>query len=156
MDARGTTNSEADKPPSADELLAMAYADGELSAEDVERFETRVKSEPTLVRLLAEHHALDVLARRVAPPEPADHEWNRLKVDPVFRASVSLGWSLVIAGAAISFVLAIWGIWTNEALPIWQRGVILGSLLGFVLLFLSVLWRRVRSYPLDPYRHVER
>ena len=156
MDARDETINGADKPPSQDELLAMAYADGELSTEDALHFETRLSGEPALTRLLAEHHALDVLARRIAPPEPADHEWSRLKVDPLFRASASLGWSLVIAGAAFSFALAIWGISTNEALSLWQRVLILGSLLGFLLLFVSVLWRRVRSYPLDPYRHVQR
>lgn len=156
MDSRDQANEGADKPPTEDELLAMAYADGELSGEDVVKFEVRLESEPGLVHLVAEHHALDVLSRRVAPPEPADFEWKRLRGEPVFRASVSLGWSLVILASAISFVLAVWGVSTNESLTILERSLILGMLAGFVMLFLTVLWRRLRTYPLDPYRHVER
>jgi len=156
MDAKDETTGGKDRPPSEDELRAMAYADGELSAEDIVRFERRLEKEPQLTHLVAEHHALDVLARRVAPLEPADYEWKRLKTDPMFRTSVGLGWTLVIFGAAVSFLLAVWNISTDESMTLLERGLILGSLLGFVLLFLSVLWRRLRTYPLDPYRHVER
>ncbi|MEM6672558.1 MAG: hypothetical protein AAF726_06915 [Planctomycetota bacterium] len=156
MNSRNETNGGADRPPTEDELLAMAYADGELSAEDLVRFELRLESEPGLTHMVAEHHALDVLARRVAPPEPADHQWKRLRSDPVFRSSVGLGWTLVIVSAVISFVLAVWGVGTNEALSLLTRLLILGSLFGFVLLFLTVLWRRLSTYSLDPYRHVER
>ncbi|MEM1448575.1 MAG: hypothetical protein AAF957_11350 [Planctomycetota bacterium] len=156
MDGIDRNKNGAETPPSGDELLAMAYADGELSSEATSEFESRLRTEPALAHLVAEHRALEVLSRRVAPLEPADHEWNRLREDPVFKTSVGLGWSLVVAGAAISFVLAVWGVATNDSLPVWGRALILASLAGFVLLFLSVLWRRLRTYPLDPYRHVER
>ena len=148
----------------ANEFIIFAFSDlkewlesGECnSAEEVVQFEVRLEREPGLAHLVAEHHALDVLARRVAPREPADFEWKRLQSDPLFRSSVGLGWGLVIAAAAISLVLVIWGVTTNESLSVLERGLILGSLAGFALLFLSVLWRRLRTYPLDPYRHVER
>ncbi len=145
-----------DTPPSAEELQAMAYADGELSREETVQFERRMEVEPGLVHLVAENHALDVLARRLAPREPADHNWADLRQDPAFRATVGAGWVLVLIAAAVSFALAIWAIATNSSISPIGRSVILGSLAGFVLLFLSVLWRRVRAFPLDPYRHVER
>lgn len=134
----------------------MAYADGELSREEAVAFETRMESEPGLVHLVAENHALDVLARRVAPREPADHDWAELRNDPAFKATVGAGWVLLTIAGLVSLALVVWAIATNAAISPAGRSVILGSLGGLLLLFLSVLWRRVRAFPLDPYRHVER
>lgn len=154
---RSATNPTGDAPPpSEDELLAMAYADGELQREEAVQFETRMENEPHLVHLVAEHHALDVLARRVAPPEPADRDWADLKKDPAFKATVGAGWMLVVIGASMSLLLGIWAVATNHSISPIGRSVILGSLVGFGLLFASVAWRRARSFPLDPYRHIER
>lgn len=154
MDA---TNQQTTGPdPTPDELLAMAYADGELSVDEAKRFEERLRSESSLVRAVAEHQAVEVLARRSAPPEPADHDWASLQLDPVFRTSQGLGWILVIVGLSVSALMAVWGMATNEGMSLLLRCTILGCLIGFVLLFLTVLWRRMRAYPLDPYRNVER
>ena len=48
------------------------------------------------------------------------------------------------------------GVATNDSLSAPTRVGILGALLGFLLLFLTVAARRLRTLPLDPYRHVER
>ena len=143
-------------PPTPDELLAMAFADGELSPEERLAFEKRLTHESALGQLVAENMALDVLARRIAPKEPQDHEWARLQLDPFYRTSVFLGWMLVILGSLATLALTIFGVATNESLTPLIRILILSSLLGFLLLFLSILMRRLRTLPLDPYRHVER
>jgi anti-sigma factor RsiW len=54
----------------------MAYADGELSMEGRREFEGRMLAEPKLGRFVAEHRALEILARHAAPPEPIDTEWR--------------------------------------------------------------------------------
>ncbi len=157
MNAQNTHSANApDAEPSEEELLAMAYADGEMSPEEAVSFEARMEAEPRLVHRVAEHHALDVLARRITPPEPADRDWAALQLDPLYRGTVGVGWILLIVATAISFALAVWAVATNEGISYIHRGLILSSLLGFTLLFLSVLWRRIRAIPLDPYRHVER
>ncbi len=156
MNARHQNLAGADAEPSEEELLAMAYADGEMTPEESLRFESRMEAEPELVHRVAEHHALDVLARRIAPKEPADHDWAALQLDPLYQGTVGAGWFLLIAATALSFALAVWAVATNEGISYLHRGLILSSLLGFTLLFLTVLWRRIRAIPLDPYRHVER
>ena len=150
------STSDADVEPTAEELLAMAYADGEMTPEESLRFEGRMEAEPDLVHRVAEHHALDVLARRKAPMEPADRDWAALQLDPLYQGTVGAGWFLLIAATAISFALAVWAVATNDGISYLHRGLILSSLLGFTLLFLTVVWRRIRAIPLDPYRHVER
>ena len=69
---------------------------------------------------------------------------------------MSLGWLLVIVGSLATLALTVYGVATNESLTPLMRILILSSLLGVLLLFLSVLMRRLRTLPLDPYRHVER
>lgn len=142
--------------PPPDELLAMAFADGELSPEERLAFEQRMVHEESLARLVAEHMALDVLARRVAPKEPQDHEWERLRLNPLFIGSRSSGWVLLVLGSVATLALTVFGVATNESLSAPTRVGILGALLGFLLLFLTVAARRLRTLPLDPYRHVER
>lgn len=142
--------------PPPDELLAMAFADGELSPEERLAFEQRMVHEESLARLVAEHLALDVLARRVAPKEPQDHEWERLRLNPLFIGSRSSGWVLLVLGSVATLALTVFGVATNESLSAPTRVGILGALLGFLLLFLTVAARRLRTLPLDPYRHVER
>lgn len=156
MNAQNHISPSADAEPSEEELLAMAYADGEMTPEESLRFESRMEAEPRLVHQVAEHHALDVLARRIAPREPADYDWAALQLDPLYQGTVGAGWFLLIAATALSFALAVWAVATNEGISYLHRGLILSSLLGFTLLFLTVLWRRIRAIPLDPYRHVER
>ena len=146
----------AERAPTEDELLSMAYADGELSPEERLTFEQRLSEEPTLARHVAEYLALDVISRRVAPREPQDHEWARLQLEPLFAGTLSTGWKLVIAGSLATLALTVFGVATNEGLSIFMRLAILTALLGFVLLFLTVLMRRLRTFELDPYRHVER
>ncbi|MEC7232555.1 MAG: hypothetical protein VXW31_06430 [Planctomycetota bacterium] len=142
--------------PPPDELLAMAFADGELSPEERLAFEQRMVREEGLARLVSEHMALDVLARRVAPKEPQDHEWERLRLNPLFVGTRSSGWALLALGSVTTLALTVFGVATNESLSIPTRVGILGALLGFLLLFLTVAARRLRTLPLDPYRHVER
>ena len=65
-----------DREPSADELTAMAYADGELSGAERAAFEQRLAAEPDLGRAVSDYRELEIMARQLAPPEPADHEWG--------------------------------------------------------------------------------
>ncbi|MEC8496395.1 MAG: hypothetical protein VXZ39_15815, partial [Planctomycetota bacterium] len=91
-----------------------------------------------------------------APKEPQDHEWERLRLNPLFVGTRSSGWALLALGSVTTLALTVFGVATNESLSIPTRVGILGALLGFLLLFLTVAARRLRTMPLDPYRHVER
>ncbi len=141
--------------PTRDELLAMAYADGELGSEGRRELEVRLAREPQLARQVSEHRALQVLARRMAPPEPADLEWARLEAEPVQRSTRWLGWTLFVGG---SIGLAAWGLWgvANSHTPILPRVLAMGAILGLLLLLLTTARARMRVLPHDPYRKVER
>jgi anti-sigma factor RsiW len=143
------------REPTADELTAMAYVDGELPVEERAAFELRLAAEPALAREVTALQRLAVLARHAAGPEPIDAEWSRLRQSPLHRAGQGLAWSLLgVAGVAAIGWLALELARSSFS---WPLRVALGALLlGLVLLFLLTLRARLRTLPYDPYTEVRR
>jgi len=141
--------------PTRDELLAMAYADGELSSPAEVEFRERMQAEPALARSVAEHQQLAIVARKLAPPEPMDYEWQRIAEEGSSRAWAGLAWALTFVGG---FGIGGWAVLElyrsqMETTP----KVLLGALLGgLLLLFLYTLRNRLRTLPYDPYTEVKR
>ncbi len=145
----------ARREPSEDELLAMAYADGELSSAARLAFETRLAREPDLGHAVAEQQGLVALARRLAPPEPMDHEWRRLAGQWPERAGVPLGLGLALGGTALlGAALVAWI--SASALPMLVKLGALAVIAGLALLLALALRARLRTLPYDPYTKVER
>ena len=145
----------AERNPDPDELLAMAYADGELGPDERLEFETRMGREPALARNLAQHRALEIMARQAAPPEPMDTEWKRLEGDPLLRAVRLLGWVLFIVGGVGLGAFGILGVWDSE-MDSAPKALLLAMIAGSVVLFLHTVHARLSTLPYDPYRSVER
>jgi len=144
------------REPSENELRAMAYVDGELSQEDARQFESELAGDPALAREVAELKALELVSRQMAPPEPMDYEWERLSADPLQRTGVGLGFGLLIIGA---IGLALWGIWSiafHPDLSLPTKCFSLATILGLLLIFLTVLRGRLRTLPYDPYTKIKR
>jgi len=145
----------SDREPSRDQLLAMAYADGELAGEEQRHFEARLAQSPALARDVSHYRRLQALARQVAPPEPMDFEWRRLARDPVQRLLLAAGWTLlVLAGVT----LVVWGEYSIavSAMPLLPKLALGGLLLGGLLLTAAALRGRLRTRPYDPYTEVQR
>ena len=145
----------SEREPSKDELLAMAYADGELAPAERARFEERLRAEPGLAREVAELRRLDVLARHAAPPEPMDSEWERLARSRAQRGLWSAGWLFSLA--ALAGLLA-WGLTCLECSNLsWAPKVLVPLLLvGAGLLVAAAVRARARTMRYDPYRDVKR
>lgn len=143
------------RDPSPDELLAMAYVDGELAAKEIETFERRMATEPALAREVAELQRLHVMARQYAPAEPKDHEWLRLEQEFVHSTGWTLGWIFAALGAMGLGLSCAAGVWLSEMHPM-VKFFLAVSALGFATLFLLILRARLRTLPLDPYTEVKR
>lgn len=147
--------SSAQRAPTTDELLAMAYADGELSADAARDFEERLQREARLRVLVADQQRIAVLARESAPPEPL-----RLATLLVERDAPQM--ALLLAGRALLVVAALWvvawlalccveGMWRP---PI--AGAALAATLGLALLTWRAWNVRRATQHLDPYRDLRR
>lgn len=144
-----------EREPTADQLLAMAYVDGELAPPARARVEQRMQSEPELAREVAELRRLELLARHAAPPEPMDHEWERLARSTGQRGLWSAGWLLV--GAALLGLLA-WALCCLElSHASWVPKLLVPlALVGAALLLAAAVRARLRTLRYDPYRDVKR
>jgi anti-sigma factor RsiW len=144
-----------EKAPTADELLAMAYVDGELDAVARAAFEVRLAREPHLLREVAAQQRLDVLARSVAPLEPEDHEWSRMARSKGRRFGFLLAWAMITVG-----VLGVTGMCEVELMesdaPVSLKVFITLIVAGGVLLFALVARGRLRTRSFDPYVEVRR
>jgi len=143
--------------PTRDELLAMAYADGELDGEERRAFELRLVSEPELAEQVREVRALAVLAHQVAPPEPQDAEWERLERDLLQRLLKRGGYTLFSVAAVASLVLVLLVAFDAQ---FDQQPLIAGCTVcwiagGLALLVATLRWRS-RTHPHDPYVDVKR
>lgn len=141
--------------PTRDQLLAMAYVDGELSAAARAELEARLAASPELRREVSALKELELLARSAAPREPADHEWDALERDPVQRGTLGLGWTLVVLGLAGVLGFGALELCRADA-PLWIKlacGALTG---GFALLLAATVRARLRTAHLDPYRKVQR
>lgn len=144
-----------EREPSRDELLAMAYADGELDSEARAEIEQRMATEPALAREVAQLQGLEVLARRMAPAEPKDHEWERLRSELLHSTGTTLAWILTVVGALGLALLGLVGLLSSDLAPILK--LCLGVLVGGLALLLALTLRaRLRTLPYDPYTKVER
>lgn len=145
-----------ERQPTRDELLAMAYVDGELDAASRAAFETRMREQRDLAREVAELQRLGVVARRMAPPEPQDAEWDRLRREPLQRAGRGLGFALVAAGLLGLVVFVGYVVARDDHLPLGLKLVIGAVSAGLLLLGLTVLRARLRTLPYDPYTEIRR
>jgi len=143
------------REPSPDELLAMAYVDGELDGEQRQSFEERLRQDPELLREVAEQNSLAVLARQITPPEPMDFEWQRLEQETLHGSGIPLGLGLAGLGA---MGLILWGMLEIVIgdLPIMLKLFFLLLLGGLSGVFLLVVRARMQTQHLDPYTKVQR
>jgi hypothetical protein len=144
-----------DMEPTEDQLLAMAFADGELGEDSTSTFEARLAGEPQLAREVSDYQALQILGRQMAPPEPMDYEWERIAHDPVLRTGVGLGWLFVIVGLFGGSAFSIFEVVRSD-MPIVPKGLVLCLIAGFLLLLSMTARARWRTLPFDPYRKVQR
>jgi len=145
----------SEREPTRDELLAMAYADGELAPAERAGFEARLALEPELAREVSELRRLELLARHAAPPEPMDHEWGRLARSAGQRGLRGAG--ALFLGAAL-LGLAAWALACLEfSHASWVPKVLVPlAILGSLLLVGAAVRARARTLRYDPYRDVKR
>lgn len=141
--------------PTTDELLAMAYADGELAPDARAQFEARLLAEPRLRTLVAEQRQFAVLARESAPPEPLELERLHVERGAPQAFLARLGRVLLVlacAYALVSLALGLCG--ARLSLPL--AGAVLLGAAGLGALALRAQRIRSATRHLDPYRNVQR
>lgn len=144
-----------EREPTREELLAMAYADGELSGPEREAFEAEMAQKSELRLLVTRERRLDALARGAAGPEPMDHEWRALANDPVQRLGLGLGWFLFLGGFGLALAAAFVALWLSDV-DLLGKLALSAFTLGLALFLTLAVRARLRTRAYDPYTEVQR
>ncbi len=152
MSSRGI---ELQPEPDRHDLLAMAYADGELPPDERLAFEALLVERPELALEVAEFERLAVMARQCVPPEPMDLEWRSLSRDATQRALERGGRLLCGLGAA--GLLAWLGLeLAASSIAIVGKLALFSCALGALFSWVALARARARTRRLDPYTDVVR
>jgi len=143
------------REPTSDELLAMAYVDGELDPVARAEVEARLADDPHLLREIAELTRLGVLARQITPREPKDFEWKRLESELLHGGGTLLGLIASAVGAVGLLGWLLYELVTCE-LELLPKSCLVLLVLGLLLVFLLIFRARLRTLPHDPYTEIER
>lgn len=144
-----------DELPEADQMLAMAFADGELRGAQLAEFSERVAKEPDLARVVGEFRKLELLARQVAPPEPRDFVWREHSTGMFHKNMLAASFlALILAGCVVVVHFCAEAFQVRPPVPLATAGVLGFAGLGLLLLE-SWRWRRAERDH-DPYLHVQR
>ncbi len=133
-----------------------AYLDGELTQQQRQRIAVHLEDCADCRRIYEDFRTLRQQVRELDWPQPADEERSRLMARLAFQATRSVGWLLWIAGLMILAGYAGYEFLRGFTFASAERVGVLALILGVVLVFLTVLIERVRDYPHDRYKDVEK
>ena len=139
------------------EILLMGYLDGELDDEQRRKVDAALQEDDDLRRELAEMTQLKRLTTAASSDDDMDSEIGRFWSAIYNRTERHLAWVLLLAGALIltSGVLVL--LFKNGDFPLGLRIAGGCALAGLLLLFCSVLRKRLRTLRHDRYsREVHR
>lgn len=137
-------------------IWIMGYIDGELNREDREKVEAHLDSCSQCRSELEKYQKLEEVTKTVRLNEPSDEEWEKFWSNIYNRIERKAGWFLLIAGISVLAAYSIYRIAASPKLsPAVKSGTLL-LLLGFIVLFISVLRGHFALRKFDQYRDVQR
>ena len=139
------------------EILLMGYLDGELDDEQRRKVAAALEEDEDLRRELAEMTQLRRLTRAASSDHDMDSEIGRFWGAIYNRTERQIAWVLLLAGLLILIAGVLLRLFRNGDVPLGLRISGGCALAGFLLLFCSVLRKRLRTMRHDRYsREVHR
>ena len=146
-----------DDPPLTErQQQLMAYVDDELSSADRAAFEQMLSRDPELAMEAAQHKNIMDLSHSMALAEPSDHEVRRFWSKFYNRTEWRLGWVLLITGLIVLAGEGLYLLIVSEAMSWIQKGAILSTVIGGVILLCHTLRLKIKTSHFDRYRGVMR
>jgi len=133
-----------------------AYLDGELTQQEGQKVDVHLRECDRCHRVFEDFRRLRADIKDLEYPEPSEAEWSNVMAGFTFKATRGLGWLLWIGAALVLVGYGIYAFATDETVKAFERVAVLALLLGVVLVFLTVLAERLKSYGHDKYKDVEK
>ena len=140
-------------PSGFDETLLSGYLDRELTQAESQRVRLHLEDCPSCRALHADLGRLRQASRATPFRPPADDQWDERPRTAASFLARRAGWLLIVAWLAAVAAYALWQLATAPENP-WVKLAVFSVIAGPVLLFLSVLFDRLRTLRTDRYRRV--
>ena len=138
------------------ETDGMRYLDGEMSAAERTEFEEHLSSCGECRQAMDELGSVERLTGMMKIRDPQDDFWEVYWKNLFRRAERRTGWLLLIAGAALVLLYALWKGVTDFGEITFMKVVTIMVAAGFIILLISVIRERVHQYRTDRYKDIER
>ena len=142
-------------PIDFDESLISGYLDRELRQEDDQLVRIHIEDCAQCRAVFTELEKLREVTMSTKFNEPTDIQWKEAPTGNASLATRGLGWLMTIIWLLSFTVYGLWQLWT-EPQSLMMRLFIFGGLSAFTLLFVSVVFDRLRVFKNDPYRGVKK
>lgn len=138
-----------------DEAMLSGHVDGMLTQADDQRVRVHVEDCATCRAQVEEMRQLREVTMSSKFNVPADDQWSETPRGTTSWLTFSVGWTMLIAWAAIVGGYALWEFLTSDG-PWLDKLVVVAPWSAIALLFVSVLIDRLKVMRTDPYRRVQK
>ncbi|MCD6117336.1 zf-HC2 domain-containing protein [bacterium] len=136
--------------------LMMGLIDNELNPEELREIKTHLERCDECRREYEELKEMSEEIPDLTFQSVHDKELDRIWKQPYSRLSKVSGLALVIASWVVLVGYSVFAMFRESSEPKAVQIAIAASIIGFVVLLLSVLRDRIKSYKTDPYKEVKR
>jgi anti-sigma factor RsiW len=137
-------------------MLMMAVLDGECGEAEQRELDALLAARPELADEWARLRRLKEVTVTMELRQPPEELWDRYRFSVLHRAERSVGWVLIVFGAAVLGIGALWRAlaalfagWSEIPLEVRVGGMALFA--GAVVLIVSILRERWTLHRRDPY-----
>lgn len=140
--------------------LLMAGLDGELAAAEAKELESLLAADPTLRdewnRLVRLKEVTDTMKLR----EPPDQVWQDYWASIYARLERGIGWILFSVGAIVLISYGAWKgaqqLFADTTMPLFLKAAIAATIVGVVVLVVSVVREKLFMRSAERYKDVQR
>jgi predicted anti-sigma-YlaC factor YlaD len=138
------------------ETDGMRYLDGEMTAAEKIEFKEHLSSCGECRQAMNELGSVERLTGMMKIRDPQDDFWEVYWKKLFRRFERKTGWLLMIAGAVLIVLYALWKGVTDFGEITFMKVVMIVVAIGFLMLLISVIRERVHQYKSDRYKDIER
>jgi len=140
--------------------LLMGYLDDELDREQKQQVESHVAGCKQCAGELEEFRKLKAITDDMMLAEPEDRVWQQYWSGIYNRLERSAGWIFFSLGVIILLIYggfkAVEEIVSDPKISLLLKGAVLAFIIGFAILFVSVLRERLYFWKRDKYKDIRR
>jgi len=136
------------------EVYLSGYLDSELTQQDRQPVENHLRSCEECGRLFQQLKEAKKAAQGLNIEQLAEEDWEIMEAHILEKIGQGLGWSILLVWLVVTAAYCLYQYGTSPNEPLFEKILVFSLFLGFGLLFLSVLSRRIREYRTDRYKGV--